>query len=277
MKQYPPFSVSMCVYGKDDPTFFDMAVESIVRQTVPPDEIVLTVDGPIPACIQAVIEKYRKELRTISFQVIYLERNAGHGEARRVGFEHCTCELIALMDADDLSVPERFQKQLACFAADPELDIVSGIIQEFVDTPENAVGKRIVPQSDGEIKEYMKRRCPMNQVAVMFRKRAVEQAGGYLDWYCDEDYYLWIRMALAGKKFANVPDVLVNVRVGKEMYSRRGGWKYFRSEAKLQRLMLKKGMIGPGRYGINVAQRLALQVLMPNRLRGFLFRKLARS
>lgn len=275
--QYPPFSVSMCVYGKDDPTFFDMAVESIVRQTVPPNEIVLAVDGPIPACIQAVIEKYRKELTTISFQVVYLERNMGHGEARRVSFEHCTNELIALMDADDLSVPERFQKQLACFAADPELDIVSGIIQEFVGVPENATGKRVVPQSDGEIREYMKRRCPMNQVAVMFRKRAVEQAGGYLDWYCDEDYYLWIRMALAGKKFANVPDVLVNVRVGEEMYSRRGGWKYFRSEAKLQRLMLKKGMIGLGRYAINVGQRLVLQVLMPNRLRGFLFRKLARS
>lgn len=275
--QYPSFSVSMCVYGKDDPTFFDMAVESIVRQTVPPNEIVLAVDGPIPACIQAVIEKYRKELTTISFQVVYLERNMGHGEARRVSFEHCTNELIALMDADDLSVPERFQKQLACFAADPELDIVSGIIQEFVGVPENATGKRVVPQSDGEIREYMKRRCPMNQVAVMFRKRAVEQAGGYLDWYCDEDYYLWIRMALAGKKFANVPDVLVNVRVGEEMYSRRGGWKYFRSEAKLQRLMLKKGMIGLGRYAINVSQRLVLQVLMPNRLRGFLFRKLARS
>lgn len=275
--QYPPFSVSMCVYGKDDPTFFDMAVESIVRQTVPPNEIVLAVDGPIPACIQAVIEKYRKELTTTSFQVVYLERNMGHGEARRVSFEHCTNELIALMDADDLSVPERFQKQLACFAADPELDIVSGIIQEFVGVPENATGKRVVPQSDGEIREYMKRRCPMNQVAVMFRKRAVEQAGGYLDWYCDEDYYLWIRMALAGKKFANVPDVLVNVRVGEEMYSRRGGWKYFRSEAKLQRLMLKKGMIGLGRYAINVGQRLVLQVLMPNRLRGFLFRKLARS
>lgn len=275
--QYPSFSVSMCVYGKDDPTFFDMAVESIVRQTVPPNEIVLAVDGPIPACIQAVIEKYREELTTISFQVVYLERNMGHGEARRVSFEHCTNELIALMDADDLSVPERFQKQLACFAADPELDIVSGIIQEFVGVPENATGKRVVPQSDGEIREYMKRRCPMNQVAVMFRKRAVEQAGGYLDWYCDEDYYLWIRMALAGKKFANVPDVLVNVRVGEEMYSRRGGWKYFRSEAKLQRLMLKKGMIGLGRYAINVGQRLVLQVLMPNRLRGFLFRKLARS
>lgn len=274
---YPPFSVSMCVYGGDNPEFFDAAVESVVRQSVPPAEIVLTVDGPIPQTIQAVIDKYRSTLKEISFQVIYLERNMGHGPARRISFDHCTHQLIALMDADDLSLPERFQKQLDCFAANPGLDIVGGTIQEFVDVPEQVAGRRVVPLTDGEIKDYMKRRCPMNQMTVMFRKEAVAQAGGYLDWYCDEDYYLWIRMALAGKKFANLPDVLVYVRVGREMYSRRGGWRYFRSEAKLQRLMLQKGIIGPGRYGLNVAQRLVLQVLMPNRLRGFLFRKLARE
>ena len=270
---YPPFSV----YGGDNPEFFDAAVESVVRQSVPPAEIVLTVDGPIPQTIQAVIDKYRSILKEISFQVIYLERNMGHGQARRTSFDHCTHQLIALMDADDLSLPERFQKQLDCFAANPGLDIVGGTIQEFVDVPEQVAGRRVVPLTDGEIKDYMKRRCPMNQMTVMFRKAAVAQAGGYLDWYCDEDYYLWIRMALAGKKFANLPDVLVYVRVGREMYSRRGGWRYFRSEAKLQRLMLQKGIIGPGRYGLNVAQRLVLQVLMPNRLRGFLFRKLARE
>ena len=274
---YPPFSVSMCVYGGDNPEFFDAAVESVVRQSVPPAEIVLTVDGPIPRTIQAVIDKYRSTLKEISFRVIYLERNMGHGQARRTSFDHCTHRLIALMDADDLSLPERFRKQLDCFAADPELDIVGGTIQEFVDVPEQVAGRRVVPLTDGEIKDYMKRRCPMNQMTVMFRKEAVAQAGGYLDWYCDEDYYLWIRMALAGKKFANLPDVLVHVRVGREMYSRRGGWKYFQSEAGLQRLMLQKGIIGPGRYGLNVAQRLALQVLMPNRLRSFLFRKLARE
>jgi len=274
---YPPFSVSMCVYGGDNPEFFDAAVESVVRQSVPPAEIVLTVDGPIPQTIQAVIDKYRSTLKEISFQVIYLERNMGHGQARRTSFDHCTHQLIALMDADDLSLPERFQKQLDCFAANPGLDIVGGTIQEFVDVPEQVAGRRVVPLTDGEIKDYMKRRCPMNQMTVMFQKAAVAQAGGYLDWYCDEDYYLWIRMALAGKKFANLPDVLVYVRVGQEMYSRRGGWRYFRSEAKLQRLMLQKGIIGPGRYGLNVAQRLVLQVLMPNRLRGFLFRKLARE
>lgn len=273
------FSVSMCVYGGDNPEYFDTAIESIVNQTVPPSEIVLTVDGPIPAAIASVIEKYRNQLSgsQIQFQVVYLEKNLGHGEARRICFEHCSCDLIALMDADDLSVSDRFEKQLAVFEKKPDLSIVGGNIQEFIGTPDNCVGKRIVPETDAEIKAYMKKRCPMNQMTVMFRKEAVQKAGGYLDWYCDEDYYLWIRMALSGCQFANVPENLVNVRVGEEMYQRRGGWKYFCSEAKLQGFMLQKGMIGLPRYTINVAQRLVLQVLMPNKLRGFIFQKFARS
>ena len=273
------FSVSMCVYGGDDPAFFDDAVGSIVNQTVQPSEIVLTVDGPIPQTIEAVIEKYRTLLTesAIRFQVVYLEKNMGHGEARRICFEHCSCDLIALMDADDLSVPDRFEKQLAVFAQNPSLSIVGGNIQEFIGTPDNCVGKRIVPEKDSDIKTYMKKRCPMNQVTVMFRKADVEAVGGYMDWFCEEDYYLWLRLALAGKQFANVPENLVHVRVGEEMYQRRGGWKYFKSEAKLQGFMLKKNIIGLPRYSINVAQRLVLQVLMPNKLRGWIFQKFART
>lgn len=273
------FSVAMCVYGGDDPVFFDDAVGSIVDQTLKPSEIVLTVDGPIPEKIQQIIQKYQEKLytTTIEFKVIYLEKNMGHGEARRICFENCSHELIALMDADDLSVPERFEKQLAYFENDPELSIVGGNIQEFIGEPTNCVGKRIVPESNVDIKTYMKKRCPMNQVTVMFRKKDVAEVGGYVDWYCDEDYYLWVRMALGEKKFANVVDNLVNVRVGKEMYQRRGGWKYFKSEAKLQSFMLKKGVIRVPRYLVNVSERLILQVLMPNKVRGFLFQKLARS
>ena len=101
--------------------------------------------------------------------------------------------------------------------------------------------------------------------------------GGYLDWYCDEDYYLWIRLALAKYKFANLPDVLVNVRVGKEMYQRRGGWRYFKSEARLQRYMLNNKLISLPRYIYNVAGRFAVQVAMPNKVRGYIFQKLFRK
>lgn len=277
MKQ--AFSVSMCVYGGDNPSYFDLALDSVVNQTVQPAEIVLTVDGPIPQTIEDVIERHRTQLAQspIDFRVVYLEKNMGHGEARRICFNHCQYNLIALMDADDLSVPDRFEQQLAVFEKYPELSIVGGNIHEFIGTPDNCVGKRIVPEDDAAIKAYMQKRCPMNQVTVMFRKADVAEVGGYIDWFCEEDYYLWLRLALAGKQFANVPENLVNVRVGEEMYQRRGGWRYFKSEAKLQGFMLKKGMIGLPRYAVNVAQRLVLQVLMPNKLRGYVLQKFARS
>ncbi len=273
------FSVSMCVYGGDHPAHFDAALDSVVNQTVPPAEIVLTVDGPIPKTIKDVIEKYRSQLTQsqIDFRVVYLEKNMGHGEARRICFNHCQYDLIALMDADDLSVPDRFKKQLSIFMQHPELSIVGGNIYEFIGTPDNCVGKRIVPEEDAVIKAYMQKRCPMNQVTVMFRKVDVDAVGGYIDWFCEEDYYLWLRLALAGKQFANVQECLVNVRVGEEMYQRRGGWKYFKSETKLQCFMLKRGLIGLPRFAINVAERLVLQVLMPNKLRGILFQKFARE
>ncbi len=277
MEAREKISVSMCVYGKDNPIFFDEAISSVINQTVLPSEIVLAVDGPIPDSIQKVIEKYKSTLKEIVFKVIYLEKNMGHGEARRVCFDNCSYDLIALMDADDLSVQDRFEKQLAFFRKKPKLSVVGGNIQEFVGDPTNCVGKRIVPSEDAAIKEYMKKRCPMNQVTVMLRKKDVAEVGGYIDWYCEEDYYLWIRLALAGKKFGNADETLVNVRAGDNMYSRRGGIRYFKSEAKLQKLMLEKGIISGRRFVINVSERLVLQVLMPNKLRGFFFQKLARE
>jgi len=268
------FSVSMCVYGKDNPEWFRTAVESVLRQTVRPDELVLVVDGPVPEALDIVIRQLESDP---VLRVIRLDKNVGHGQARRIGLDHCTNEMIALMDADDISAPERFEKQLALFREDPELTIVGSNISEFVGEPENLVGTRIVQATNDGIKEDMTKRCPMNQVTVIFRKSAVQNAGGYVDWYCEEDYYLWLRMMLNGAKFANITENLVNVRVGKEMYQRRGGWKYFRSEARLQGWMRKHKVIGFGTYVVNVSKRLIVQVLLPNRLRGWVFKRFARK
>lgn len=209
---------------------------------------------------------------SICFKTVYFPENRGHGDARRASLENCSHGLIALMDADDISMPDRFEKQIPLFLKEPGTAVVGGQITEFVGSPEHITGRRIVPERDAEIKEYMKKRCPMNQVTVAFRKEAVQRAGGYLDWFCEEDYYLWIRLALSGEVFRNVPDTLVNVRTGAGMAARRGGWKYFRSEAGIQRLMLRKKIISVPRYLYNVLIRFGGEVLIPDRLRSALFR-----
>ena len=268
-------SVSICVYARDNAEHFDIAMNSIFEQTLPPDEVVLVVDGPVGDDINKVIEKFEKLYS--SLKVVRLEKNQGLGIARKNALANCSYDLVAMMDADDISVSDRFEKQIEAFRNNDKLSIVGGQIDEFIDSVENVVGTRIVPEQDAEIKEYMKKRCPMNHVTVMLKKSEIEKVGGYIDWYSNEDYYLWIRMALADMQFHNLPDNMVNVRVGNEMYQRRGGLKYFKSEAGIQKFMLKNKVIGFPRYFINVAQRLVLQVLMPNKLRGFIFKMFARK
>lgn len=264
----------MSVYNGDRPDWFCTAVDSILNQTCKPDEVVLVVDGPVSEELNEAIAAYED---TPAFRVIRLETNRGHGEVRRIGLENCANEFVALMDADDISVEDRFEKQLAVLTAHPELAIVGGNITEFVDSPDNLVGARVVCLDDAAIKKDMKSRCPMNQVTVMFRKSRIEEAGGFIDWFYEEDYYLWLRLYLNGAKFANLPDYLVNVRVGKEMYQRRGGKKYFLSEAKLQKYMLDNGIIGFGTFAVNVSKRFIVQVLLPNRIRSWVFQKFARK
>lgn len=268
------FSVALAIYEKDDPTCFCDAMDSILHQTAEPSEIVIVVDGPIPPVLNEALASYEG---LPAVRAIRLPENRGHGEARRVGLAACTNDLVALMDADDISAPDRFEKQLAFMEAHPEVSIVGGQIAEFIGTPNNTVGLREVYLTDEEIKKDLKSRCPLNQVTVLFRRADVEKAGGYLDFFCEEDYYLWVRMHLRGMRFANLPDILVHVRVGEDMYRRRGGLRYFRSEARLQKIMHREGIISFPRYMVNVAKRLVVQVLLPNSLRSFVFKHFARK
>ena len=269
------FSVCMSVYKDDDPTDFTEAVFSVFKQSCPPDEIVLVIDGPIPQPLMEAIKKLQKVIPIL--KVIPLAQNMGHAVARQTGLEAAKNDLCAVMDADDLSVPNRFEKQLKVFEEHPEVSVVGGIINEFIQTTENVVGTRMVPENDADIKEYLRSRCPMNLVTVMLKKSDVMKVGGYQDWYCEEDYYLWIRLTLAGYKFYNIQDNLVNVRVGEEMYQRRGGKKYFDSEVRLQKYMLNHNLISFPNYLYNVLVRFIVQVALPNKLRGWVFQTYARK
>ena len=269
------FSVSISVYKNDDPSHFKSAIESVYKQTLKPNEVVLVVDGPVNDEISKIIHNFKKI--NPNFKVIWLKENLGHAGARRVGLENCSNEIIALMDSDDLSEKDRFEKQIKVLLKNKNISVVGGQIEEFDDDKNKIIGNRFVPLEDKDIKEYMKYRCPMNQVTVMFRKQDILKAGGYLDWHNNEDYYLWIRMVLANQKFRNLNDVLVRVRVNDNMYKRRGGWLYYKSEKKIQKLMLNNKIISKYRYLINTSLRFIIQVLIPNYLRRYLFVKLFRK
>lgn len=270
------FSVLMSVYRNDNPIHLRVAVESVsIKQTLQPDEIFIYVDGEVPDALANTIKQLQAEIPTIT--VHWEKENKGLGIALQYGMLHVKHELVARMDADDISVPERFECQIKQFEEDPKLSVASGHIYDFIDSIDNVVGKRNVPIGPNEARNGIKKRDALNHVAVMFRKSEVLRAGNYQDWHYNEDSYLWLRMYLAGCKFNNLDKVLVYTRTGKDMYERRGGWKYYKSEEGLQRLRLKNNIISLPRYILNCSIHFTVKVLMPNCIRGWVFRNLLRN
>ena len=273
------FSVSICVYDKDNPLYFKEALESIVNQKLIPNQVVITVDGPINKQLESEVNKFEDICMSldIEFNAVRFEENEGHGEARRVGIENCKYELVAIADADDLNDYERFYKQVEFFSKIPDASVVGGLMLEIEHDTKNPVSEKNVPLSSEDINEYMKSRCPMNQATVMFKKSEVLKAGGYIDFFHNEDYYLWIRMYLNDAKFYNIDSILVYVRVNEDYFNRRGGFKYFSSEYKIQKIMLENGIISLVRFCFNVSIRFGIQVVLTDSLRGFIFKKLFRK
>lgn len=270
------YSVLMSLYIKERPEYLDLAIKSMVEQTLIPDEIVIVKDGPITNELEEILEKYRTIYPKL-FNIIGYQENKGLGYALNYGLEHCRNELVARMDTDDISEKDRCRKQVNYFIKNPEIDILGGQIEEFIDNIDNIVGKREVPLENIEIREYLKRRCPFNHMSVMFKKKSIERSGSYKEWYFNEDYYLWIRASLEGLKFGNLEDTLVRVRVGQDMYRRRGGILYFKSEYGIQRYLLENKIISIRRFGINILQRFIIQILLPSNLRGIILKKFARK
>lgn len=238
------YSVLMSVYQKDDPAYLQWALASIYEeQTRKPDEIVVVFDGPLGAELHAVLDAFRKEKENIVF---YYPQpiNRGLGEALRIGSEYCTGDYIFRMDSDDISHPRRFEKQIAYLEAHPEVDVLGTDISEFYESPdEGNLRVRACPAEHDDIVKMGKKRNPMNHVTVCMKKEALQRCGGYESLLLLEDYYLWLKMMVAGCRLANLNETLVYVRIGNDFHKKRGavtrvqGWKC------LQEYMLSHGMI----------------------------------
>lgn len=271
------FSVLLSVYKNDKPEEFRTALDSVTGcQTLKPSEVVLVVDGPVSEEINNVISE-TDACNPGLYRIIRFDQNQGLGIALQKGLEAASNDIVMRMDSDDIAFPDRFEKQLRFMKEYPNVVVCGGQIKEFVDKVDNIVGRRMVPCSNEEIYSYMKKRCAFNHMTVALRRSKILEAGNYQPWFWNEDYYLWVRLMVNKCEFANLPDTLVNVRVGKEMYQRRGGKKYFKSELGIQNLMKENGLISWPRYCFNVAARWGVQVAMPNRVRGFVFQRLFRK
>lgn len=275
MKKYNSYSVLMSVYYKEKPEFLNQAIESIQSQTLPTDDFVLVCDGPLNGELDAVIAVKQQEMGA-SLNVIRLAKNGGLGNALNEGIRHCKNELVARMDSDDIAYPDRCEKQLAVFDTYPEVSICSGIVEEFTTDPRVVDTRRVPPETNEDIIEFAKKRNPFNHPCVMYKKTAVEAVGSYQDFYLLEDYYLWLRMLMAGYQGYNIQEPLLHMRAGSDMYKRRAGWKYAKTQVRLFRYMRDQGFIGNGQYIKSCVIRSG-SALAPNWLRKFMFGRLLRN
>jgi len=261
----------MSVYYKDNPQWLKEAIESVINQTVKPSQILLVIDGPIGKDLEEIISNFAEKL-----DILRLKENSGLGIALQKGLELCKYPLVARMDSDDISLPIRFELQLKEFSNNSNLSILSGFVQEIDCDTKEELSIRKVPLTDVDIKQYIKTRSPFNHPCVMFKKDAVVKAGSYQDFYFMEDYYLWVRMVANNFEMANLPEILVNMRVNSNLYARRGGYKYFKNNYALSREMLNLNIINYPYYLFNISVRFITQVLMPNKLRKFFYKKALR-
>lgn len=270
------YSVLMSVYKKEQPEYLVEALDSMIDQTVKPDEIVLVEDGPLTGDLYSVIDKYCERYPSL-FNIVINETNLGLGLALNKGLEACKNDLVARMDSDDISFGDRCEKQLEFLSQNADVSIVGGQIQEFYESQDRIIGTRAVPCYDLEIKKYMKLRCPFNHMTIMYKKSDILSVGNYRDFLFNEDYDLWIRCAEKGLVFANLSEIVTNVRVDKNMYTRRGGLNYFISEYKIQQQLLEKGIINKHIFVFNCCIRFIIQVLFTNSMRSKVYKVFARK
>ena len=266
-----PFSLLLAVYGGDVPEFLvDAFTSSVHDQSRRPDQVVLVQDGPVPDELAATITGLVAD-SPVRVDHVVIEENLGLGPALDRGLAACDHEIVARMDADDVSLRTRFEKQLPVIEAGA--DIVGSGLLEFGSSVDEVVGRRTPPTDPDEIRRAIRFRDPFNHPTVVYRRSAVQAAGGYTDMALMEDYLLFARMVDAGARPANLAEPLVCYRVGAGAYARRGGRDLLRSELALQRRFRQLGITTRTQYLRNVAVRGGYR-LVPESLRKLAYRAL---
>lgn len=268
------FSVLMSVYINDKKEFLIEAIDSLLNQTRLANEIVIIKDGKVTDEINKIIEDYtKKNLNT--FKVIQLDKNYGLGLAMKKGIEYCTYDWIARMDADDISHPGRFEKQLAIINKNPNLAIIGTNSEDFEESINERKSKRIMPENKNEILKFSKRRCPFIHPTIIFNKQKILDVGSYEDVKYFEDYNLFLKVL---KKYEgyNIQEILFYVRNNLETSSRRGGLNYLKIEYKALKIFYKKKLMNYYYFCTNLILRFMFRIC-GNNFRSLLYKKVLRK
>lgn len=283
-------SVLMSVYAKEKPEYFKEALESVINQTMSPDEILVIKDGPLTVELEAVIADVQELLeekrhmleadgdmgKTIPrLRTHQFGENAQLGRALKKGVELCEHELIARMDTDDIACPDRFEKQYAYMLEHPQTAAVGGYIEEFCEET-GFLNVKTMPVGYEDLERYARFRNPLNHMTVMLRKEAILKAGNYRHYPLLEDYDLWSRVLAEGYHIDNLSEILVRARVGKELYGRRGGLDYCKRYLGLRKEQKKLGLTTSFEWLVACVLTIAVTVI-PSWARKQVYQKILRK
>ena len=256
------FSVLLNIYAKDKPAWIKQALDSVLSNTIPPTEIVIMVDGPVSEDMQAVMDEAAKnETVCVLSHPVPMLRAA----ALAFAIKQCQYDLIAIQGADSISLPSRFEKQLAYFAEHPETAVLGGYAQEM-DSKNEFLPTAIceVPESEQEIKTCLQNHSPFIYRTVMFKKQAILDAGNYKAFPHLEDEYLWVRVIGKGYKAANLTSVIANIHSIDAYEHMVLALPHFQMKRELFSTMRQMGMIGGFTYYRLVCVAFVKYLILPN-------------
>lgn len=269
------YSVLMSLYNKEKPEYLRLAVDSVLSQTVIPDEIVIVKDGPLTDELEDVLQKYTNAHPTI-FNIVSSEKNLGLGLALNLGLQNCKNELVARMDTDDIAKPDRCEKQLKMYKSMPNLSLLGSSVDEFYSDPALVISRRVVPTEHKAIYEYAKKRSAFNHPTVMFKKSKVLEVGGYGDLRRNQDVDLFGRMLFSGGIAGNIEESLLWFRSNDDLAKRRKSWENTKSYIDTIKKFWKMGYSSFGDY-LMIAIAQTGMFLMPVKLQHWVYKKFLRK
>ncbi len=217
-------TVLMSVYKNDKAEYLDLAVKSIwTDQTHKPDNIILIQDGPLNAELYFIIKKW-KLIINHDILILHNEKNIGLTKSLNKGIQYVHTELIARMDSDDISAPDRFAKQLSYIEAHPEIDILGGYTQDFSDVnPCRCIRKH--PLSHNEIVKSVYKGSPLCHATVMMKTSIFKKIKYDERFSTSQDIALWFSAIISGFKIANIDVITYYIRCDDNFFIRRNKQK----------------------------------------------------
>ena len=209
-------SVVMSVYNAEK--YLRFSIESILNQTYTDFEFIIINDCSEDDSLKIINEYSKNDSRIIT---VNNDTNLGLTRNLNKGLTIARGEYIARMDADDISILDRFEKQMCYFQKNEHIDILGGFCVD-IDESGKVIRKRKAPLSHKEIISSIYKVNPIYHPTVIFKKQKIANIGFYNEEYkVVQDYDLWFRSIANNLIIQNLPDILLKYRINDNYYARK--------------------------------------------------------